>query len=571
MNLRTSDFPFTIEDIAALLRLNIRRRSPAYTYADCPICGDRRGKLCISLEKNTWFSNCCGHSGGMLALYGTVHGLSNSEAYREIRDALVNDFPAERPAVQNAADQQEPPVPQAGRAAPQEIHRTYAALLSMLTLNPAHRRHLTEVRGLTDEQIAAFGFKSTPPPYICRTLTEQLVRSGYVVEGVPGFYVNKSGRWMVKFHQRTAGILIPFRGMDGLICGFQIRLDRPIRNEDDPPDKPGAKYLPLSSAKKPMGTSSGNMLHFVGDPFARVVYVTEGALKADICHALTNRTFAATVGANNTALLGELFSQLRKNGTEEIIEAEDMDKYRNEAVSKGASKVYLLAKEYGLQCRRLTWNPNYKGLDDWLLSLRLKKEQSKEMKTTNFKQSYLFGRCPVEAISDFESSWRNAGECRGSLQEYLGLTEAEYEAFRRRGTGGLQELLEAQRRSLRFRIYQLPLEYGGTKPFAFAAIDKLYEAGYQQPPAADYLQVLDEAYTCPAEMTDDAVLETICRRFTGDLPEGYGGRSIAASDVLELSNSDGRRYFYRNPDGFIPVRFSPMLSQRKAGMDERSE
>ena len=68
-------------------------------------------------------------------------------------------------------------------------------------------------------------------------------------------------------------------------------------------------------------SSSGCPIHFVGDPHARVVYVTEGALKADIAHALTGRTFAATVGAGNTNGLDELFAFLYRNGTEEIIEA----------------------------------------------------------------------------------------------------------------------------------------------------------------------------------------------------------------------------------------------------------
>lgn len=87
-----------------------------------------------------------------------------------------------------------------------------------------------------------------------------------------------------------------------------------------------------------MGVTSGNPIHFVGDPCARVVYVTEGALKADIAHALTGRTFVATVGVNNTMGLDELFSFLHRNGTEEIIEAEDMDKYSNEHVSRGRPK-----------------------------------------------------------------------------------------------------------------------------------------------------------------------------------------------------------------------------------------
>lgn len=72
-----------------------------------------------------------------------------------------------------------------------------------------------------------------------------------------------------------------------------------------------------------------------------------------------HRTFVATLGVNNTAKLDELFAFLHRNGTEEIIEAEDMDKYSNEMVGKGASKIYALAARHGMRCRRLTWNPNY--------------------------------------------------------------------------------------------------------------------------------------------------------------------------------------------------------------------
>ena len=63
------------------------------------------------------------------------------------------------------------------------------------------------------------------------------------------------------------------------------------------------------------------------DVYKRQVYVIEGLLKADISHCLTNRTFAAIAGANNTSQLDTLFALLAQNGTEEIIEAHDMDKY----------------------------------------------------------------------------------------------------------------------------------------------------------------------------------------------------------------------------------------------------
>ena len=351
------DLPFGIMDVAGLLRLNIRRRAPGQVYVDCPICGDRRGKMNLNTAKDLWRCNYCGEGGGMLSLYAKVYGVSNSDAYREICDALaVNGFSPDYTVPEKTMPAE---AEQSDAASVQEVHQTLSMLLSMLTLIPAHRAHLQSVRGLSDDEITRFGFKSTPPPFLCRSLTNRLVKAGCRVQGVPGFYVDDNGCWTVKFHQRTSGIIIPIFGVDGLIRGAQIRLDHPLKDKDDPPEKTGVKYLTLSSTGKRMGTTSGSPIHFVGDPCSRVVYVTEGCLKADVAHALMHRTFVATLGVNNTAKLDELFAFLHRNGTEEIIEAEDMDKYSNEMVEKGASKIYALAARHGMRCRRLTWNPNY--------------------------------------------------------------------------------------------------------------------------------------------------------------------------------------------------------------------
>ena len=249
-----ADFSFGIMDVASLLCLNIRRRGPGQVYADCPICGDRRGKMNLNLTKNVWRCNYCGEGGGMLALYARVHGVSSSDAYREICEALCtgHSAPVPPPTEQgNTVHCEE--VPQSQRAGERAIHETLTALLAALALSPAHREHLRTKRGLTDGQIGEFGFKSTPPSYLCRTVTARLMERGCVVQGVPGFYQDSGGRWTVKFYRRTSGILIPIRGVDGLLHGLQIRLDIPIKNKDDPPEKQGTKYLPLSSAGKPMG------------------------------------------------------------------------------------------------------------------------------------------------------------------------------------------------------------------------------------------------------------------------------------------------------------------------------
>ena len=84
-------------------------------YADCPICGDRRGKMGLYLNINTWRCWHCGESGGMLPLYGKVHGISNSEAYQDICDAL---------AIEGFAEESAAPVYQVKSTNPKMCHPT---------------------------------------------------------------------------------------------------------------------------------------------------------------------------------------------------------------------------------------------------------------------------------------------------------------------------------------------------------------------------------------------------------------------------------------------------------------
>lgn len=535
----SQDFPFGILDVVELLHLHIRRRQADSAYTDCPFCGDRRGKMNVNFVKNVWRCNYCGEHGGMLNLYARVNNTTNSEAYREICDALQAgdtswgyggaesaDAYAGVPAREPHADRQpDMGITQAERASPQEIHQTYSLMLGMLSLNSAHRAHLrSEKRGLADEQIDSLGFKSTPPYFLCRSLTERLIKQGCRVEGVPGFYLHEGGYWTAKFSSRTAGILIPAIGIDGLIHGMQILLDVPFKDRDDPPEKAGTKYIWLSSSAKNMGVTSGSPVHFIGNPFARTIYVTEGILKADIAHVLLNRSFVAVAGANNVAQLGPLFALLAQNGTELIIEAHDMDKYSNEMIAKGSSKIYLLARQHGMECRRLTWNPNYKGIDDWQLALR-KEKQQKEGEDQNLQKDRVFFRQEGEEISEEKPGFSSHG-CR-------------------------------------FRIYQLLFDEGReTIPFAFKGIQDLYKAGYEQPPASDYRLVCDSELACPEEWKDMEILEQISAHYGNHVPEGYKGRPLASSDVVELDDETGRRYFYIDGRTFEPVRFSPFLAKK---------
>lgn len=464
------DFPFDITDVAELLHLRIRRPSPQGLYVDCPICNDKRGKMHINTQTDTWRCNYCDESGGMLALYAKVHSISTSTAYREISDALLNGVNLSDHAVKYPDKPKETPVEAAPAADIAVRNKTYTALLAMLTLSKEHRAHLQTVRGLPDEQIERLGYKTMPPFYMCRSLANRLLQNGHQLDGVPGFY-QKDGQWTIASSSFTAGIMIPARTRQGLISGFQIRLDVPLKNEDDPPEKDGAKYIWFSSAGKPKGTSSGSPAHFVGDPNAGVVYVTEGLLKADIAHYLMNRSFAATAGVNNMAQLELLLKELAENGTHTIIESEDMDKYRNEAACKGALKLHELARKYGMVCRGLNWNPNYKGVDDWQLALK-RNAYAKEDSRKNFRQRFMYGLCDFEVIDDDIAQWHESTECACELHEYLGLTEEEYSLFVR-SSDELENRLLSQRQEQRFRIYQLEVSLYKVIPFAFGGIKEL--------------------------------------------------------------------------------------------------
>ena len=373
---KSHDFPFGILDVAELLHLRMRRPHATGGYYDCPICGDKRGKMSISTEKDSWRCNYCGEHGGMLALYARMNNISNSEAYREICESLQNgEFTSPYDMSSPAPREQETPK-QSPLADVRTIHQTFSMMLNMLTLSKGHREHLNNVRGLTDEQINVLGYKSTPPFYLCKKIARDLIQKGCTLKGVPGFYI-KDGEWTVKFYSKTAGILIPVRGIDGLIRGMQIRLDVPIKDEDADPDKSGTKYIWLSSVGKEMGVSSGSPVHFVGDRFAHAVYLTEGFLKADIAHYLMNRSFIAIAGINNTAQLELMFTLLKENGTQIIVEAADRDKFSNENVQRGVSSIHMIAKKCGLELRHLTWDPKYKGIDDWQLALKRNQGENK--------------------------------------------------------------------------------------------------------------------------------------------------------------------------------------------------
>ena len=74
--------------------------------------------------------------------------------------------------------------------------------------------------------------------------------------------------------------------------------------------------------------------------------------------------------------------------------------------------------------------------------------------------------------------------------------------------------------------------------------------------------IWDYEMTCPTSWQEEEMLTIIGKHYSDRMPETYMGRPLAPSDVVELYDSETRRYYYVDTQGFISVRFSPFLAKQ---------
>lgn len=229
--------------------------------ASCPFCGDHgTGKHHLSLNTDTdqYHCNLCGAKGNSVTLYATLKGVSNRQAYQELkRRGNVYPIP-QQPTSQNTERQ---PLPLEAR------HAAYADMLEHLTLLDRHGENLLG-RGLSEERIRRNQYRSMPETARGRRLLAGLLRAqGHELLGLPGFRTYY-GEWTLS---GPSGFLIPVRNKEGLIQGLKIRLD------DE--SNPNRKYRWLSSRDITNGTRSYSWVHVTGDITKKRAYLTEGPLK----------------------------------------------------------------------------------------------------------------------------------------------------------------------------------------------------------------------------------------------------------------------------------------------------
>ena len=330
--------------------LNSRTLRHREVEASCPFCRDHGpGKYHLSLNTATdqYRCNLCGAHGNSVTLYARLMDVTNREAYQALaQEGKV--YPMPRQAERREPTERQP-------MALEQRHAAYTAMLEHLTLLPRHRENLLG-RGLSEERITLNQYRSMPETDAGRRLLAALLRAcGHELLGLPGFRTYY-GDWTIS---GPKGFLIPVRNKDGLIQGMKIRLDDA--------DNPSRKYRWLSSRDLPNGTRSYSYIHVTGDTTKKRAFLTEGPLKGDVASYLAHDALFVCVGGVN-AIHG-LKDTLVELGVTQVVEAMDMDQMSNQNVRNA---VLAMRKEVqairGLKYTKYTWDPVYKGVDDYLLS-----------------------------------------------------------------------------------------------------------------------------------------------------------------------------------------------------------
>lgn len=339
-----------MRDIIPLIGIPYPPYGRSSYYISCPCCDEspRKRHLNINLIKDVFRCPRCGFSGGVFDLYAHYAGIDRANARETLLERLnmrdnapVKDRPA--PAFEPMI---ESPVTDV-----ESRDATYSAFLDCLTLATDHRDNLLN-RGLSEEEIKRLGYKTTPAVGTA-TIARQLISDGFYLTGVPGFYRDKEDRW--NFVHEYRGILIPVRDPKGKIQGLQIRRDNVSKR----------KFRWVSSVGKKDGCRAEGWTHLAGLP-RKTVILTEGPMKADVISFLTGQTVLAVPGVNALTQLEATLEYLRDSGTESIMTAFDMDFLTNPHVQNGYRELTGLLSRMGYRYGTYLWNPEYKGLDDFV-------------------------------------------------------------------------------------------------------------------------------------------------------------------------------------------------------------
>lgn len=371
------EWPFSTREVLELLGYSIPTNN-THIYIQCPYCHDKKKHLNINLVKNKYRCNLCGESGNTLQFYRDLVGLHDcKEAYWDIMEHLnLKTEPREVLNIcRERVREEQKKIHTVPVLSPEKRHSTYQNLLNLLTLEDDHLSDLMQ-RGLTEKEIKNLGYKTYSYEKMDDVI-HALKNMKLDLIGVPGFfrYYNE-----IKFKKEKRGILVPYRSFSGYIVDLQLRIDEAEREiEED--GKKSTKYKWISSKDLYDGCASSS-IHYAcefgwnekAEEFYpiygknKTFYLTEGGMKADIAHFLSDYKlpFIAVAGVNHYTKLEEELIRLKEYGVEKIVNVYDMDYLTNPNVKKAMEKTKEIIIGCGLKYQRYVWNTSYKGIDDYL-------------------------------------------------------------------------------------------------------------------------------------------------------------------------------------------------------------
>lgn len=326
----------------------------------CPWC--KNDTLWVKDEKNTGHCWSCARTSNPITFHMQACGIS------EYKQALLDAKKKLESGEYSELIAHESESAKTSYVSPIMIrNKTYVTLFKYLGLSEDHKKNL-EDRGMNH----TFLYRTLDFKVLNESeLIENLLKAGCKLQGVAPFYY-ENGKWHIKKYPR--GILVPYMDSNSMIQGLQLRIDddllKPYTGKDGKTHTP-SKYVWLSSGDKENGTrgeSYGSYLcNYVNYNNMRVATfrngictITEGAMKGDIAHQLSGKSFWALAGVNAQ---GKRFEKELKNlkslGVSTIEIAFDMDRFLNISVLAAIKKMCETVKANGFKLRILSWNTEY--------------------------------------------------------------------------------------------------------------------------------------------------------------------------------------------------------------------
>lgn len=266
-------------------------------------------------------------------------------------------------------------------------------------LSEAHRKHLMEERGLTEEEIEEMGYFTIPSrssryiKYFLQALEYEFGYDHNMLKGVPGFYKKKNDTSKRAFtFLSKKGIGIPVRNLNRDIQGIQIRKDVAKKGE--------SRYIWLSSSfandeeDLEFGTGSGSPIH-VSIPkenkYPFLAFITEGIFKSEAIAKEYSAYALSIQGIQNwkNDLMNVIHEveEHQDHPFANIMMMFDADIASNVHVFEATAEMINVLEELPVKIHFAWWDKDFgKGIDDVIQSGH--QNQVKKISAELFVESY---------------------------------------------------------------------------------------------------------------------------------------------------------------------------------------